>query len=217
MTDEEIKRRLLDLEDGWTERKPPNVHRDDVRRTLVAFANSVPEGEEAILFIGLGDKGSIIGEENTYKTQKTVRQWADWCYPAIRYTSRVVESEGKHVVAVIVQPDHNRPHFAGPAFVRVSSESVKASEQVFEDLIATRSSKARPLLEAMRKGELVSVSVWIFGNRSTPQDCKIVECTPWFAVFQPNSGGPIPADFECVRLGRASDGKQLSVEITHST
>src|SRR6266498_162435 len=129
----------------------------------------------------------------------------------------VVESEGKHVVAVIVQPDHNRPHFAGPAFVRVSSESVKASEQVFEDLIATRSSKARQLLEAMRKGELVSVSVWIFGNRSTPQDCKIVECTPWFAVFQPNSGGPIPADFERVRLGRAGDGKQLSVEITHST
>ena len=53
MTDEEIKRRLLDLEDGWTEGKPPNVDRGDVREALVAFANFVPEGEEAILFIML--------------------------------------------------------------------------------------------------------------------------------------------------------------------
>ncbi len=119
-------------------------------------------------------------------------------------------------MTVIVQPDHNRPHFAGPAFVRVSSESVKASEQVFEKLIAIRSSKARPLLEAQRKGELVSVSIWIFGNRSTPQDCTVVECTPWFAVFQPDSGEPISGDYERLRFGRAGDGKQLSVEITHS-
>jgi predicted HTH transcriptional regulator len=122
MTDGEIKRRLLDLEDGWTERKLQNVARNDVRKALVAFANSVPEGEEAILFIGVADNGTAIGVDNPDSMQKDVRQWAEWCYPPIRHSSRVIESDGKHVVAVIVQPDHNKPHFAGPAYVRVGSE-----------------------------------------------------------------------------------------------
>jgi len=213
MTDEEINRRLLDLEDGWTERKPPTVGGDDVRKALVAFANSVPDGEEAILFIGVADNGTPIGVDNPDNTQKNVRRWADWCYPPIRHTSRVVEWGGKHVVAVIVQPDHNRPHFAGPAFLRVGSESVKASESLFQELVASRDGKARPLIEAKRKGELVSVSVWIFGNRGIPEECTVVECTPSFAVFQPKSGGPISGDYERIRLGRGADGKQLTVEI----
>ena len=215
MTDEEIKRRLLDLEDGWTERKPPTVGGDDVRKALVAFANSVPDAEEAILFIGVADNGTPIGVDNPDNTQKNVRRWADWCYPSISHTSRVIESDGKHVIAVIVRPDHNRPHFAGPAYVRVGSASPKASEALFDELIASRNSKARPLLEAKQKGELVSVSVWIFGTRGTPVDCTVVECTPSFVVFQPKSGGPIPGDYEHIRLGRAGDGKQLSVEINH--
>lgn len=164
MTEEEVKRRLSDLEDGWTERKPQNVDRDDVRKTLVAFANSVPEGEEAILFIGVADDGRVVGVDNPDKTQKAIRQYADKCYPAIRHTSKVVESEGKHVVAVIVQSDHNRPHFTGPAYVRVGSESIPASNSAYEELIASRNSKARALLQAKQNGELVSVSMWPMGS-----------------------------------------------------
>jgi Schlafen, AlbA_2 len=218
MTDEEIQRRLLDVEDGWTERKPPNVDRDLVRKALVAFANSVPDGEEAILFIGVADDGTPIGVDNPEKTQKTVRQWADWCYPPIRHSSRVVEFEGKHVVAVIVQPDHDRPHFAGPAYVRVGSESTRASESVFEELIASRISKARALLEAMRKGELVCVREWPYGFRNEgvaglPEECTVVECTPLLAVFQTTRGGKISGDYERMRFGRTSNGKQLTVDV----
>lgn len=216
MTDEEIKKRLSDLEDGWTERKLENVNKADIRKAVVAFANSVPEGEEAVLFIGVADDGTAIGVANPDNTQKTVRQSADSCYPAIRYTARVVESNGRHVVAVIVEADHNRPHFAGPAFVRVGSESVSASERLFQELVASRNSKARPLLEAKRKGEVVSVSQWHFGTRSAPQDCTVVECTPWFAVFEPKSGGRVSGDYDLLVLGRAADGKQLSVQIKHS-
>jgi hypothetical protein len=218
MTDEEISRRLLDLEDGWTERKPPSVGGDDVRKALVAFANSVPEGEEAVLFIGVADNGTPIGVDNPDNTQKNIRRWADWCYPAIRHTSRVVESGGKHVVAIIIRPDHNGPHFAGPAYVRVGSESPRASEAVFEELIASRVSKARPLLEAKRKGERVSVCLWPFGfndhiMRSIPMDCAVIECTPLLAVFQPSVGGAISGDYERMRLSKAADGKQLKVDI----
>ncbi|MGH9871842.1 MAG: AlbA family DNA-binding domain-containing protein [Pyrinomonadaceae bacterium] len=108
MTEEEVKRRLLNLEDRWTERKPQSAGKDDMRKTLVAFANSVPDGEEAILFIGVGDQGQILGVDNPDKMQMSVRQYAELCYPAMHHTSRVIECEGKHFVAVIVQPDHNR-------------------------------------------------------------------------------------------------------------
>jgi hypothetical protein len=220
MTEDEVKRRLLDLEDGWTERKPQNVGKDDVRKTLVAFANSIPEGEEAILFIGVADNGQPLGVDNPDKTQKSVRQYVDLCYPAIRHTSKVVEWDGKHIVAVIVQPDHNRPHFAGPAFVRIGSESVKASDSVFQELIASRTSKARALLEAKRKDELVSVSLWPMGfddyiMRGIPEDCVVVECTPLLAVFQPKAGGSISSDYERMRLSKTPDGKQLRVDVAH--
>jgi hypothetical protein len=219
LRDEEIKRRLDDLEDGWTERKPKNVDKDLVCKALVAFANSVPEGEEAILFIGVDDKGKPIGVENPDKLQKTIRRWADWCYPPIRHTSRVLEVDGKYIVAVIVQADHNRPHFAGPAFVRVGSESPKASEPVFNELIASRLSKARPLLEAKRKGELVSVSVWPFGFGGDdpipgiPEDCSVIECTPHVAVFQPKLGPPISGEYDQMRLSKIN-GTQWHVDLS---
>jgi Schlafen, AlbA_2 len=214
MTDDEIKKRLADLEDGWTERKLQSIGGDDVRKALVAFASSVPDNEEAILFIGIADDGTPIGVDDPDQMQKKVKRWADWCYPPIRHTSRAIESNGKRIVAVIVQPDHNRPHFAGPAYVRIGSESPKANDRLFGELIASRMSKGRALLEAMRKSEVVSVVLWQFGNRSII-NCKVIECTPHLAVFQPESGGTISGDYEQILLGRAADGKQLRVEIRH--
>src|SRR5437016_4997291 len=123
MTDEELRRRLYDLEDGWTERKEKGVSTEDFRKALVAFANSVPEGGEAILFVGIANDGNIIGVDNAEKFQRSViKRAAEGCYPPIRYTARVVDVNGNHVVAVLVQSSHNRPHFAGPAFVRIGSE-----------------------------------------------------------------------------------------------
>lgn len=126
----------------------------------------------------------------------------------------MIESGGKYIVAVIVQPDSDKPHFAGPAFVRVGSESKKASEVQFDELITSRTNKARPLLEAMRKGEVVSVVLWNFGNRSII-NCKVIERTPQLAVFQAESGDLISGDYEQILLGRAAAGRQLRVEIRH--
>lgn len=67
MTDEELKERLGDAEDAWTERKTA-AHSEDIRKTLVAFANSVPEGEEAILFVGVDNQGNVLGVTDAEKT-----------------------------------------------------------------------------------------------------------------------------------------------------
>lgn len=220
MTDEELRRRLSDFEDGWTERKEKGVSTDDVRKALVAFANSVPDAEEAILFIGIANDGKITGVDNPDKTQKSISKTAsEWCYPPIKHTARVLEVNGDHVLAVIVRASHNKPHFAGPAFIRSGSQSKRASEENFNELIATRNNKARPLLEAKRKGEGITVFFWMYGrsNRlagaSTFADCTIIECTPHYAVFKPPRDSPISADYERMTLKWNNTTNQLQVDI----
>ena len=47
---EDVRQRVSDLEDNFTERKLQGTATGDVlRRTLVAFANSVPEHRSAVL------------------------------------------------------------------------------------------------------------------------------------------------------------------------
>jgi len=123
------------------------------------------------------------------------------------------------VVAVIVQASHNKPHFAGPAFVRSGSESKKASEEIFNRLIASRNSKARPLLEAMRKGEKVTVFYWSHGRNNRLvgafpyPDCAVIECTPHYVEFQSATSQPISADYDRITLKRNHSTNQLQVDI----
>ena len=139
--------RLRSLEDNYTERKLEGVNAADLRRSLVAFANSVPSDRPGILFLGVRDDGDIVGVSNSDALQKTIRRIAENdCYPPIRYACEVVRSTGVDVLAVIVPASTDRPHFAGAAFVRRGSESVAASPEMLDELIASRNSKAGALL-----------------------------------------------------------------------
>lgn len=65
--------RLEQHEDSFVERKP---NASDLEPTLVAFANSVPEGREAIIYLGVRDNGEVIGVEGTDSVQKRSRKCA---------------------------------------------------------------------------------------------------------------------------------------------
>ena len=56
----DIWSRLSDGESNFVERKQSAASTDEIRRTIVAFANSVPVGDEAVLFIGVKDDGTIV-------------------------------------------------------------------------------------------------------------------------------------------------------------
>jgi hypothetical protein len=141
-----LKELLKAPEDALLERKPGTVNRDEIRRTVVAFANSVQNGQEAILLIGVDDRGNVLGVENTDTKQKEVRRvCAEDCYPEIAHQSQVFVIEGKPLVIVTVPPSRRRPHFAGPAYVRRGSESIAATAEVYEDLINSRVDKCRVL------------------------------------------------------------------------
>lgn len=177
----EVINRLVNVEDGFTERKTEAVaNAAELRKTLVAFANSVPETETAILFVGVSDKGKPSGLKSPDSVQKTIREVAErQCYPPISYQIQAFESEGETVLAVLVAASSERPHFAGQAFVRKGSESVSASKQVYEELISSRNSKAGKIIRS-RDSE---VSVRVFETDQWGRkrilytlDCKIETC-----------------------------------------
>jgi len=138
--------RMRQVEDGFTERKE-SAARHDVMKVLVGFANSVPPGRDAVLYIGVRDDGQVVGVGDPDKVQRDVRQWADECYPPVTVQSEALTvADGRTVVAVVVPSSSARPHFAGQAYKRVGSSTVKASPELFEEMIAARHSKAGAIL-----------------------------------------------------------------------
>jgi predicted HTH transcriptional regulator len=118
MTRDEILARLNDKEDNFVERKSEGVSPRDIRQTASAFANTV-DARDAVLFIGVHDRtGEVVGVGNAEAVQKRVSEACDDCYPAITYTSEVLQVEGLTVVAVVFPPSDHKPHFTGAAFVR---------------------------------------------------------------------------------------------------
>jgi predicted HTH transcriptional regulator len=185
MDNDELHKRLLDHEDGWTERKPKDVSDEDICKTIVAFANSLPDNEAGILFIGVSDKGIPLGVDKTDEMQKKVRRLAeDRCYPPIslQHNCKVFEADGKSIVAVIVSGSDNRPHFRGYTFVRVGSESVRPTVDQYERLLASRSSVARAILFERQKDHQVVVQI-VGSNRDRRMLCKVVDCGVHFATF----------------------------------
>ncbi|CDN61915.1 ATP-binding protein [Burkholderia cenocepacia] len=148
MTDGELRKRLVDHEDQQVERKSEGVRPAELRQTLSAFANTLQRSDVGILFIGVADKnGAITGVANSDSLQKRVREAAGDCFPPIRcYESHAFTVDDKTVVAVVVSASNERPHFTGPAYVRVGSESVNASAEQFDELIASRNEKAGAIL-----------------------------------------------------------------------
>ncbi len=156
MTREQLLKLLKQGEDNFVERKTTHS-RDVVVKALVAFANSLPLDREAVLFIGVRDDGQVAGVANPANVQKDVQTWArDVCFPPIGVRCEILtDTDSRPVVAVVVSPSKDRPHFAGPAYVREANKSVKASQRVFDELVASRNEKAGVILR--HKGEVVTV------------------------------------------------------------
>jgi hypothetical protein len=187
MTPEELLSLVGNLEDNYIERKPDNVNVRELRQTLGAFANTVPDGREAVLFIGVHDKtGELLGVENPEATQKRVREVCrDDCYPPVRHESIVLHVGGRPIVAVVIPFSNERPHFTGPAFVRAGAESVKASARQYEELILSRVDKARDILRHKDKVfTILGVGYRIGSNKYLAdagfremRECRVLECS----------------------------------------
>jgi hypothetical protein len=181
----ELTRLLKSPESPWVERKPTGVSVEKIRNTLVAFANSVSEEQHAVLFIGVSDDGKLQGVNNADQKQRDVREIAEQrCYPPVKCEPISFRVDGVDLVAVVVGPSTNRPHFSGHAYIRVGSETKKASPEQFEELITCRNDKIRRLLQ--EKDKIATIfwdgkeAPYISSASSTVSPCK-----PRFAPNQP--------------------------------
>lgn len=178
----DLLRRMHQVEDNFVERKT-TPRRREVVDALVAFANAVPVGCEAVLFLGVGPDRKPRGLQDADAAQRDVRVWAtEECFPPIAVMCEALEIEGKETVAVIVPSSPNRPHFAGHAHVRIGSETVKATGAVLDELIASRNTKTGRILQFKRQLVTVEcVGCDIDGQAAgphlrTPYECRIDGC-----------------------------------------
>jgi hypothetical protein len=163
MSPSSLSTRLANLEDGLIERKQGLHSNDEIRKAVVSFANSVPEGHTAVLFIGVANDGKVTGiaADETEKVQQRVRRICEEdCFPAIAIQlAQVLTIDSKHVVAFEFGPSQNRPHFAGHAYIRVGAESVKASASKLDEMITAKNSTAGRLLAAKDKHEQITLVI----------------------------------------------------------
>ena len=87
---------------------------------------------------------------------------------------------------MIIKGSTLRPHFTGHSFVRIGSETRKASSQQLDELIASRNDKARLILWHKAQGHHVTVDViqkTYAGEGHVVFGARIEECTAhWVRV-----------------------------------
>ena len=141
-------------EDSLREKKVESDLKD-LLKTMVAFANSVAPDDTAQIFIGEKDDGTVQGVTNSDSIQKRVQKTAEDIYPEIYYRTEVYEREGKQCVRVDIKHNGLAPHFGGPAWVRRTSVTEKATEEFYQQMVEQRLSTVRVLLKWLN--EIVTV------------------------------------------------------------
>ena len=207
LSDQELLLRLRNFEDNFVERKTSADSRDWLK-TVVAFANSTPIGYPAVLYIGVKDDGTPEDNPvNLDSLQKTFSEKIKQAYPTIYCFPKILHVAGKQVLAVIVPGSEQRPHFAGQAFIRKGSQTVRASDEQFANLIASRNSKAYEILKW--KGKEISVQKTDIHQR---EEGTIVDCTQFYCTIQiPNSLYSVP--LRRVDIGFDNPKKRLKLEV----
>jgi schlafen family protein len=193
LSDADLISRLTNFEDHFVERKTSGDHADWLK-TVVAFANSTPVGYPAVLFIGVRDKDGIPeGNINLDSLQKTFAHKMTLAYPPIYFLTKVLSLADRQFLAVLVPGSSARPHFAGKSYVRKGSTTVDATADQFEELVASRQSKAGELLKWVGKSVSVDFmraeAVELMGAVRSSAEPVVIGCNAFYATFRMQSDG----------------------------
>jgi len=105
----DLAARLTRPEDDLCERKSNTDYRGWIE-TRVALANSTPIGSVAVLFIGVGDDGTIADNASIPSLMKSYSDGkAERCYPPIDTIQREFIYNGKSCLAVVIPGSEARP------------------------------------------------------------------------------------------------------------
>lgn len=189
----DLLRKLTDTENNFIERKTAK-DTGGWLKTAVAFANSCPVGQPGILYVGVTDKGEVVKHSDNLETiQKNVSATIRKAWPPIYFVSHILKVNGLEFIAVIIYGSPSRPHFSGPAYVRVGPETRDASEQEYDKLIAHRSSKCRALQQLI--GHKI---LWCYRDNQNYEAgaVTLVDCNQfWVSVKGENYEKHFPLDW----------------------
>jgi predicted HTH transcriptional regulator len=132
VSEEDLLRKITDTENNFIERKTAKDSNGWLK-TAVAFANSCPVGQPGILYVGVSDEGEVIKHSDDLETiQKNVSASIGRAWPPIYFVSHILKRNGLEFIAVIIYGSPLRPHFSGPAYIRVGPETRDASELEYD-------------------------------------------------------------------------------------
>lgn len=207
LSNEELLGRLVAEEDATVERKAASDYKD-VLKCAVSFANSLPRDFIGIIFVGVRNDGTIEPGIGTDSLQKKINDLLAQAFPPLIYESRVINKDGKNVIAVLTPGSRNRPHFAGPSYIRQGSETVAASPAQFAELIAQRDSLAYELLRW--KGKRVKLYERDYaGHRIYAGDMTLVDCNQFYVVLE---GKSFP--LSKIELSWSNSEKIIAINVT---
>jgi len=189
LNEADLLARMRNFEDHLVERKTVKDEKD-WKKTAVAFANSVPVGLPAVLYIGVRDNGEIeTPQQNMDEAQRKFNRQMEKVYPRIAYVPKIISDNGRQALAVIIPGSELRPHFAGLSYVRKGSESIEASEDQFSELIAARTAKTREILKW--KDKVVTVhqlnvedAVHVLGRIGSTVEMFVQDCNSLYVTLR---------------------------------
>jgi hypothetical protein len=211
LSDEDLLARLGNTEDNFVERKRFSDDRQWLR-TAVAFANSCPIGYPGVLFIGAYDDGRPEQPKvsiNLDSLQKTLAERLGGAWPPIFYLSKILRKDLHQFLAVLIPGSPFRPHFGGQSFVRIGSETRKASESQYEELIAQRQSKAHEILKW--KDRVVTIERTYGGRSGKYSDpMKVSACNAFYVTLSREPGA---ASFSLATVNISYDHEQNRLKL----
>jgi len=219
MSDADLLARLRNFEDQFVERKTVGDMKDAVK-TVIGFANSAPIGAPCVLYVGVRDDGKFETKHQDFDSiQKTLNRLLQNIYPRVAYFPKLLADGVEQALAVIVPGSELRPHFAGPSYIRVGSETFEATQQQLDRLIAMRSSKVYYLNQHIGE-EVSAVNHTLLGNGTFmvskfSNAPRIVECNEFWVTLQTGAGTtPFSYMLRDVELNYDNQRKRLQLEIT---
>jgi hypothetical protein len=185
MTDETFELQETPWEDHLFERKTERSLKD-LRRTAVAFANSVRPGHTAIILVGEGNDGKVSGVSDADELQRGIRDDLEKIYPPIVWRQTLYIKDEKTCIRIEIEHSGETPHFGDAAWVRRGSETVKANDTMLQKLIDIRSGKVNELMNWQGKIVTVRWSAGFAGDGQvnwTSRVCKLVTVAAFFCTF----------------------------------
>jgi len=219
LSDQDILSRLTNIEDSTVERKTASDYRDCLK-TAVAFSNSLPVDDRGIIFVGVGNDGTVQGSLNLDSLQRKVGEEINKVYPPIYPQMKVMATEeGRQFLAVIVRGSAQRPHFAGPSYIRDGTQTKEASEPQFERLIAERDGKAREILKWRNKEIALShlvqtyspgIARVVVGEREMR---TVIDCNQFYATLEGPTHNRESFPLSDLEIGFDDKGDRLELRV----